>query len=266
MGTESRRGTAVVALGTRSTRGGKIVTRAAFAPYLANTSLRNPANEDVLGSGRVACIMSRAVTASPDEQGAPEDARDAHAALALRARQERQVGGHQRFVERITLALGRPRTLYVTLLSALAWIAWNLASPILAWPFLDPPPFSRLQAVVGLASLLMTTMVLTTQNRQARHAEQRAHLDLEVNILAEKKIAKLIALIEELRRDMPNVHDRPDLVAEKMTHALDARAVISALEENMGAKESPKEGAERATTGDGGPSEDLESQPVHPRL
>lgn len=167
---------------------------------------------------------------------------DPHAVLALRARQEEQVGRHQRLVERVTNALGRPRTIYVTLIFVGAWISLSLLSTALSLPVFDPPPFSRLQGVIGLAALLMTTMVLTTQNRQARHAEQRAHLDLEVNILAEQKIAKLIALVEELRRDMPNVHDRKDAVAERMTRALDPGAVIAALEETLDASRPTEEG------------------------
>ncbi len=177
--------------------------------------------------------------------GPPEDAGsstgDSHTVLALRARQEEQVDRHQRLVERLTLALGRPRSLYSTLAIVFAWIAFNLAAPALSLPVLDPPPFSRMQCVIGVAALLITTMVLTTQNRMARHADQRAHLDLEVNLLAEQKIAKLIALIEELRRDMPNVHNRRDSVAEKMAHALDPGAVISAIEETMDASHEAKE-------------------------
>jgi uncharacterized membrane protein len=170
----------------------------------------------------------------PPDQDPSAPAHDSHGVLALRARQEEQVDRHQRLVERVTHTLGRPRTIYLTLLVIVVWITWNVMAPALSLTVLDPPPFYYMQGTIALAALLMTTMVLTTQNRQARHAEQRAHLDLEVNILAEKKIAKLIALIEELRRDMPNVHDRRDSIAESMTHALDTKAVISALEETMG--------------------------------
>jgi uncharacterized membrane protein len=170
------------------------------------------------------------VAASPEPQTAPSDA-ESLAVLELRARQQEQVGRHQRFVERVTHALGRPRTIYLILLLVAAWVAYNLLARAVGLPVLDPPPFSSMEACIGLAALLMTTMVLTTQNRQARHAEQRAHLDLQVNILAEQKIAKVIALVEELRRDLPNVQHRRDSVADSMTRALDPGAVISALEE-----------------------------------
>ncbi len=153
------------------------------------------------------------------------------AVLDLRTHQREQVGPHQRLVERITLALGRPLTIYLTMAVALAWAAFNLVAPALAMPVLDPPPFSRTQGVIGLVAVLLTTMVLATQNRQAKHAEQRLNLELQVSLLVEQKVAKLIALVEELRRDLPNVHDRKDSLAEAMTNAVDLGAVLSVLEQ-----------------------------------
>jgi uncharacterized membrane protein len=164
----------------------------------------------------------------------PRQTLDVQAVLALRARQEGQVGRHQRLVERTTSALGRPVTIYLIVAVAALWAGANLAAPALGMAAIDPPPFSLMQGVIAFVALLMTTVVLTTQNRQVRHAEQRSHLDLQVNLLAEQKIAKLIALVEELRRDLPNVHNRKDSIAEAMTNAIDPGAVISVLEDDLG--------------------------------
>jgi uncharacterized membrane protein len=155
------------------------------------------------------------------------------AVLALRSREEERVGWNQRLVETLTQSLGHPRTIYLTLAIALGWCSLNLVAVRLGGPSPDPPPFYWLQGMVGLCALIMTTMVLTTQNGQGRHAEQRSHLGLQVNLLAEQKITKLIALIEELRRDLPSVHDRRDAVAEGMAEAFDPGATISALEDTF---------------------------------
>lgn len=48
--------------------------------------------------------------------------------------------------------------------------------------------------------------------------------------MAEQKIAKLIELVEELRRDLPII-DRQDLVAKAMTKAVDPGNIVSVLEE-----------------------------------
>jgi uncharacterized membrane protein len=152
---------------------------------------------------------------------------------SLRQRTERGVSVHQRRIERATAHIGRPRSLYWILAVAFAWAGFNLAAPSLGGRAFDPFPFPFLQGLVGLSALLMTTIILITQNRQTASAEQRAQLELQVNLLAEQKIAKLIALIEELRRDMPSVRDRVDQVAETMKAPVDPHAVLSALESTL---------------------------------
>jgi uncharacterized membrane protein len=64
-------------------------------------------------------------------------------------------------------------------------------------------------------------------------SEEHAQLDLHINLLAEQKVAKIVSLLEELRRDMPNVSNREDAVAEAMTHAVDPRVVANALKETI---------------------------------
>ena len=135
-------------------------------------------------------------------------------------------------MERITAQLGQPRSFYLIVAFAAAWSGFNVLAPRLGARGFDPPPFSYLQGLVGLGALLMTCIILITQNRRSAHAEQRAQLDLQVNLLAEQKVAKLIALLEELRRDIPIVRDRVDQVAESMKEPVDARAVLSALEDS----------------------------------
>lgn len=71
------------------------------------------------------------------------------------------------------------------------------------------------------------------QNRQAKLSERRALLDLHVNLLVERKVAKLISLIEELRRDLPQVQDRRDDQAEAMTHPLDPHQTVVNLEQSI---------------------------------
>jgi uncharacterized membrane protein len=149
----------------------------------------------------------------------------------LHAEAEHRVSRHQKTIERVTAAISHPRSLYAILLGVLAWVAGNLLAPGFGVPRLDEPPFFWLQGVISLAALLVTTMVLTTQRRQALRVSQRDHLDLQVNLIAEQKIAKLVSLIEELRRDLPSVRDRRDSVAEAMTEAVDAHAMVSELEE-----------------------------------
>ncbi len=86
-----------------------------------------------------------------------------------------------------------------------------------------------LELVVSLLAMIITITILTTQLRERQSAEERAHLELQINLLAERKIAKLIALVEELRHDLPNVPNRRDVLADEMQEAVDPHAVLDAL-------------------------------------
>ncbi len=76
--------------------------------------------------------------------------------------------------------------------------------------------------------------MLVKQNRLARLAQQRAHLDLKVTLLTEQKAAKMIDLLEELRRDLPNVRDRHDSGAAALQQSMDPDLVLAALDEHKG--------------------------------
>lgn len=176
----------------------------------------------------------------PDAAGDPLSQHVAHTVetvASVHSRVQGQVTRHQRAIDVLTAALGRPRTLYIIIGIVAGWCIGNslLTSPI------DPPPFFWLQGSMGLSAILMATVILITQNRQTREAEQRAQLDLQVNLLVEKKVAKLIDLIEELRRDLPNVKNRVDEAANAMTKTVDAVAVLSALEQTIDDPTGPKQ-------------------------
>jgi uncharacterized membrane protein len=144
----------------------------------------------------------------------------------LHARAKRESTRHQRALAALGSSVGRPAVLYAILVGVASWMVLNV---MMAQP-LDPPPFFWMQGAVGLSALSATVLVLIAQNREARIAEQRDHLDLQVNLLAERKVAKLIELVEELRRDMPTVRDRRDAEAELLKQAADPGKVLDVIE------------------------------------
>lgn len=148
-------------------------------------------------------------------------------------REEHKRSASQRHAESIGGFVGRPAFLIVILLLVSVWMGVNLALPAWGLPPFDAPPFFWLQGVVGLAALLTTTVVLIKQNRVAKMSEQRAHLDLKVTLLIEQKTAKLIDLMEELRRDLPNVKNRHDSGAVVMQQAMSPEGVLAALDEKV---------------------------------
>ena len=155
------------------------------------------------------------------------------AIVALQTSAERDVPQHQRVVEAATTFFGRPTFLYSSLLVVALWMLPNVLPQGLGLPHFDPAPFDLLQLTLGIISLPMTIAVLIKQERQENLAEQRAQLSLQINLLSEQKIAKLIALVEELRCDLPNVENRSDPEVEEMKQPADPQVVIDALEKTL---------------------------------
>jgi len=176
--------------------------------------------------------------ASPPDARAPqfESERDQisqniEAVLEFYAREELKISRSQRILERISHFIGQAVFLGFILLFVALWMLANTVLRQLGMAEFDPAPFHWLQGIVGLGALLTATVVLTKQNRLAKLAEQRAHLDLKVTILTEQKAAKLIDLIEELRRDLPNVRDRHDPEATALQQSMNPDLVLAALDE-----------------------------------
>jgi uncharacterized membrane protein len=153
------------------------------------------------------------------------------AILAFYTREEQKINRSQRIVESVGGFVGRPLFLVSILLFVPLWALANVLARRVGLVEFDPPPFSWLQGVLTLCALVTTTVVLIRQNRLAKLEEQRAHLDLQVNLLTEQKTTKLIQLIEELRRDLPMVKDRLDPEAEAMTLHTDPHQVLAAMNE-----------------------------------
>lgn len=164
---------------------------------------------------------------------------DIETIVALRMRAERKVSRHQRLIERVTSFLGRPQAVYLIILFITLWIVVSLMHNRLGLPSLDMPPFPVLQDVVSLSALIMTVIVLTTQNRQGKLMEQRRHLDLQITLLTERKVSKIIELLEELRRDLPTVKNRLDPEAQAMREPVDPHTALSALSQTL--EEAAKE-------------------------
>ena len=76
------------------------------------------------------------------------------------------------------------------------WIAVNTGL-LPVRPF-DPFPFQFLTFVVSLEAIFLSLFILMSQNRAQRQADARAHLDLQINLLAEQETTKMLQLLRSL--------------------------------------------------------------------
>ena len=148
------------------------------------------------------------------------------------ARHNEELTPAQRVIEKISFFLGSPGYVVGNLIFVVLWIAWNLAAPELGFDQWDEPPFFWLQGLIALNAFVISTTVLIRQNRMSTLASQHSHLDLQVNLLAEEKNSKIIRMLEELRRDLPNVRNREDREAEELAKPTDTEAVLNIIEES----------------------------------
>jgi uncharacterized membrane protein len=154
------------------------------------------------------------------------------AITALHTQEARNIPAHQRFLEQIADFFGRPAFLYCAMLGLTVWILGDAINGAGILP-VRLPTFQWIDQGLDAAALLISTGVLVRQTRQENFAEQRAQLMLQLNLLSEQKIAKVIALLEELRADLPNVANRLDPEAEVMQNAADPIEVLETLQESL---------------------------------
>ncbi|MFN3791409.1 DUF1003 domain-containing protein [Massilia sp.] len=148
------------------------------------------------------------------------------------ARHNQELSPAQRAVERISFFLGSPGYVVGNLVFVVLWIGWNLAAPELGFNQWDEPPFFWLQGLIALNAFIISTTVLIRQNRMSTLASQHSHLDLQINLLAEEKNSKIIRMLEELRRDLPNIRDKSDPEADELARPTDTQAVLSIIEDS----------------------------------
>lgn len=151
--------------------------------------------------------------------------------IGFQAKQVKSIPIHERILHNVAAFFGKPEFLYLQLILFTAWgVCSHFAPHLLPW---NLPKFDLQQMGIDVASLLIATGVLVQQTRQDKIAEQRSHLILQIELLTEQKIAKLIELIEELRTDIPSVRDRYDWEAQIMQQATDPQIVLNIIKQNL---------------------------------
>ncbi len=77
------------------------------------------------------------------------------------------------------------------------WFLINLGVlPLI--PKFDPFPFLLLSMAVSLEAIFLSTFVLIKQNRMSQHADQRAHLDLQINLLTEQEMTRVLQILQSI--------------------------------------------------------------------
>jgi uncharacterized membrane protein len=164
----------------------------------------------------------------------PSSAKENLEVLAqFKDREEAQISGLQLAIERVSRVFGSPAFFAFALAFIAMWIAVNLWGMNHGWRHIDRPPFFWLQGLVSCNALLLTVAVLIRQNRMAQVAEHRAHLDLQINLLTEQKVTKLLQIMDAPRHGSTAPHEGRDDEVHEMTKPADTHALMHAIKEKQ---------------------------------
>jgi uncharacterized membrane protein len=112
------------------------------------------------------------------------------------------------------------------------WIALNLG--LVRWvPIFDPFPFSFLTLVVSLEAIFLAIFVLMSQNRAAHLADRRAHLDLQVDLLAERELTVMLHMLRALCAKQKVVLDDVGTDVKDLLEETDVTELASSLDEKL---------------------------------
>src|SRR5438067_1836695 len=103
--------------------------------------------------------------------------------VALKRHRNRQRNVQDRAADAITGFSGSMAFVYIHVILFAGWMI--LGNGMFGLPTFDPYPYQLLTMAVSLEAIFLSTFVLVSQNRMAKDADQRADLDLHIDLLTE---------------------------------------------------------------------------------
>lgn len=126
--------------------------------------------------------------------------RNINALIELRRQMERKKGLQDRVADAITAFSGSMWFVYLHVLWFGVWVGWNMGW--LGLPPFDPFPFGLLTMIVSLEAIFLSTFVLISQNRMGEAGDQRSDLDVQIDLLAEYEMTKMLRLTHAIAKHL----------------------------------------------------------------
>jgi uncharacterized membrane protein len=137
----------------------------------------------------------------------------------------------ERVSDVITRFIGTMSFVVLHLLLFGFWFGINLGWTPLK-PF-DPFPFGILTLIVSAEGVLLAIFVLVSQNRMSRQANQRAHLNLQIDMLAEQETTRLLQKVQLLTDHFGIEPDAGDREAESLSQDTHVEALVQELQKSL---------------------------------
>lgn len=112
------------------------------------------------------------------------------------------------------------------------WIAINLGF-VPGVPAFDPFPFGILTLIFSSEGVFLAIFILISQNRMTRQSDKRAHLDLQVSILAEQEMTMMLRMQRKLCEHLGVEVEDVRAEADRMVEETDVQRLVETLEEKL---------------------------------
>jgi uncharacterized membrane protein len=136
--------------------------------------------------------------------------------------------GSERFADDVGLFAGSLTFVVLHLVLLIAWLLVNNRVIRGVRPF-DPYPYSLLAMIVAVEAVILSSFILMRQNRMMRRGERRDHLNLQVDLLAEKEITKVLQMVRAICGHL----GLQDIMADKEIRDLSQTTSIESLSQTL---------------------------------
>ena len=140
--------------------------------------------------------------------------------------------------EFLTLKFGTVPFLIANVAVFIFWILINIGD-IPGIGTFDHYPFNFLTMVVSLEAIVLSIIVLITQNRQSRMEDIRDQIDTEIDVRAEEEITKVLVMLDKVARHLEvPLEEDPEL--ERMKERTDLKRIRTEIERHSGQRHYPQ--------------------------
>jgi len=140
----------------------------------------------------------------------------------------------EKVADYMTAKFGSIRFLTLNVIWFTIWIAINTNLTPWVDPF-DPFPFGLLTTIVSLEAIMLAIFVLISQNRESKINDVREEVDLQLDIITEEEITKLLEMAEKLM-NKNGIATASDTMLKEMLEPTNAARIEKSIE-----KQAPKE-------------------------
>lgn len=153
-----------------------------------------------------------------------------HTVKSFRAKALKKRSAVQKFADLLTSSFGTIGFLIVNTIFFITWILIN-SGKVPGIPIFDPYPYVLLITFVSLEAIFLAIIVLISQNRESQINNLRDELQLQIELISEKEITKVLLLLGEIIKAQKIKLSDPEL--EQMLKKLDTSRIEKKLNSDL---------------------------------